>query len=65
VAVPKRRQSSSRRDMRRANHDRITAPNVSACPKCLAPKAPHRVCRSCDTYKDRVVFASPDAGSQE
>ena len=45
--------------MRRANHDKITAPNVSACPKCLAPKAPHRVCRACHTYGDRTVFATP------
>jgi len=34
VAVPKRRKSRSERDKRRANHDRVTAPNSIPCPKC-------------------------------
>ncbi len=54
MAVPKRRQSSSRRDKRRATHA-IEAPRVNVCPQCGQPKRPHRVCPTCGTYKGREV----------
>jgi large subunit ribosomal protein L32 len=50
MPVPKRRKSKSRRDMRRATH-KLTAPNVAGCPRCGAPKLPHRVCIHCGFYK--------------
>ncbi len=56
MAVPKRRTTSSRRDMRRAQHDRITAPNLIPCPNCSAPMLPHRVCAECGQYKGKAVF---------
>jgi large subunit ribosomal protein L32 len=52
MAVPKRRQSTTRRDKRRS-HDAITLPNTVLCPQCGEPKLPHRVCPSCGTYKGR------------
>jgi len=58
VAVPKRRKSSSKRDMRRANHDKVSAPTIVGCPNCEAPMIPHRVCGSCGYYKGRSVLAS-------
>jgi large subunit ribosomal protein L32 len=51
VAVPKRRKSRSKRDMRRANHDKITVVNLIACPNCAEPCSPHRVCPACGYYK--------------
>ena len=57
MAVPKRRKTSSKRDMRRAQHDKITAPNLIACPNCSAPSVPHRVCASCGYYKGRKILA--------
>jgi len=54
VAVPKRRTSSARRDKRRA-HDALARPAASKCPQCGEPKRPHRVCRSCGTYRGREV----------
>jgi large subunit ribosomal protein L32 len=60
VAVPKRRLTSSRRDMRRANHDKVTAPNVVPCPNCSAPMISHRVCPSCGQYKGKVVIDRTD-----
>lgn len=60
MAVPKRRQSSSRRDMRRANHDKVAAPNIIPCPNCSAPMVPHRVCPACGHYKGRAVVKSTD-----
>ncbi len=58
MAVPKRRTSSTRRDKRRANHDRVNPPNVVPCPNCAAPTLPHRVCSACGHYKGRAVLGS-------
>ncbi|MGA2448185.1 MAG: 50S ribosomal protein L32 [Polyangiaceae bacterium] len=55
MAVPKRRKSRSKRDMRRANHDKVTAPNLIACPNCGEPVISHRACASCGFYKGRLV----------
>jgi large subunit ribosomal protein L32 len=54
MAVPKRRQTSTRRDKRRAQH-RLQAPRVNECPVCHQPKQPHRVCPNCKTYRGREV----------
>ena len=51
MAVPKKRQSRTRRNRRRANHDRVDAPTVGTCPSCGEPKLPHRVCASCGSYR--------------
>jgi large subunit ribosomal protein L32 len=50
VAVPKRRTSRSKRDMRRANHDKITAPTLTRCKNCGEVSRPHRVCAACGQY---------------
>ena len=55
MAVPKKKQSPARRDMRRANHDRITPPSLSSCPNCGDLMVPHRVCPACGYYKGRQV----------
>lgn len=57
MAVPKKRTSSSRRDMRRANHDKITAPNLGPCPNCEELMISHRVCPACGQYRGREVVA--------
>jgi len=57
VATPKRRKSRSRRNMRRANHDKVAAPNIIPCPHCGEPSIPHRACASCGHYKGREVKA--------
>ena len=60
MAVPKRKQSKSRRDKRRATH-KLQAPAVVECPHCHQPKRPHRVCPTCGTYRGREVetFEAP------
>lgn len=55
MAVPKRRKSRSKRNMRRAQHDKVAAPNLAACPKCGEPAISHRACPSCGHYKGRKV----------
>jgi len=60
VAVPKRRTSRSKRNMRRANHDKVTPVQLIACAKCGEPVIPHRACAACGFYKDREV-TEPEA----
>lgn len=55
MGVPKRKTSKSKKRMRRASH-RHTIPASHRCPKCGAPKQPHRVCPSCGTYRGRQVL---------
>lgn len=55
MAVPKKKTSKSKRDMRRA-HDFLVAPGLSTCPQCKEPKQPHRVCASCGSYKGKDVI---------
>lgn len=55
MAVPKRRTSASKRDMRRAANEKIVAPNVIPCANCGEPTLPHRVCPSCGQYKGREI----------
>lgn len=57
MAVPKKKKSPSRRDMRRANHDKRTAPNLSPCPNCDELVRSHRVCPACGHYKGREIVA--------
>ena len=55
MAVPKRRTSRSKRNMRRANHDKVEAIQLVACTNCGEPSVPHRACASCGHYKGRQV----------
>ncbi len=64
MAVPKRRTSRSKRDMRRANHDRINVPAISRCAQCGENKQPHRVCEACGFYGEVQVIEKPAAESQ-
>jgi large subunit ribosomal protein L32 len=57
MAVPKRKTSPSRRNMRRSHH----ALSVSAfqdCPNCGELKAPHNLCIPCGHYNGREIVAA-------
>lgn len=41
--------------MRRANHDKVAAPNIVPCPHCGEPVVSHRACAACGHYKGRAV----------
>jgi len=56
VAVPKRKTSPSKRDMRRANHDKIEPVQLVACANCGEASRPHRACGACGFYKGRKVI---------
>ncbi len=60
MAVPKRRVSQARRDKRRSNVWKLTAPAFSRCPQCGELKMPHRVCLNCGYYKGKEVVKVED-----
>lgn len=55
MAVPKRRQSKTKKNMRRT-HDKIDAPTMIKCPNCSEMIKPHRVCSKCGYYKNKNVI---------
>ncbi|MDX9785488.1 MAG: 50S ribosomal protein L32 [Desulfobacterales bacterium] len=59
MAVPKRKKSKSKRDMRRT-HQKTDAPNVSTCPQCGEAKLPHHACKECGEYKGRTVIETKE-----
>lgn len=56
MAVPRKKVSRSKRDMRRG-HDRLNAINLTECSNCGEPKLPHHVCATCGHYNGREVIA--------
>lgn len=55
MANPKGRFGKSRTRKRRANW-KIEAPTLVECPRCHAPKMPHRACAECGYYNGREVI---------
>ena len=60
MAVPKKKKSKSRRDMRRS-HDARAASVYEECPNCGELKRPHHVCEACGQYNSRSVVEAEDA----
>lgn len=55
MAVPARRKSKGRKNMRRAHHMKVDKLSLSTCPQCKRPKLSHRVCIHCGFYKGREI----------
>ena len=53
MAVPKRKTSKAKRDSRRAQNMKMSAPGLSECPQCHEP---HRVCPNCNHYDGKNVM---------
>ncbi|MEJ0063435.1 MAG: 50S ribosomal protein L32 [Alphaproteobacteria bacterium] len=60
MAVPKRKTSKSRRNMRRSHHA-ISAGKHQECPNCGEAKRPHFVCSACGYYDGREVTSAKSA----
>lgn len=56
MAVPKRKVSKARRDKRRSNVWKISAPSLVKCSQCGEFKITHRVCKECGYYNGREVI---------
>ena len=61
MAVPKKRTSKSRRNMRRSHDALKFTAAVDLCPACGELKERHRICISCGTYRGRQVIDNGDA----
>ncbi len=57
MAVPKRKTSPSKRNMRRS-HDALSVEAYQECPNCGELKRPHNLCNSCGHYNGREIVAS-------
>ncbi|HIY09064.1 MAG TPA: 50S ribosomal protein L32 [Firmicutes bacterium] len=60
MAVPKRKLSSARKNKRRSNVWKLSAPSFSKCTQCGELKVPHRVCPNCGYYKGKEVVKIAD-----
>jgi large subunit ribosomal protein L32 len=60
MAVPKKKVSPSRRDMRRS-HEALKGSSYNECPNCGELKRPHNVCAACGYYDGREVVESKSA----
>jgi len=60
MAVPKKKISKSKRNMRRA-HDALTVSAYGECANCGELKRPHHVCAACGSYDGRDVIEADDA----
>jgi large subunit ribosomal protein L32 len=52
MQAPKKKQSQSRRDMRRA-HDFLVPENTTKCQNCSANVRQHSICGECGFYRGR------------
>jgi len=55
MAVPKRKTSKRRKNLRRGQI-KATLAQVQSCPNCGADQEAHRVCTACGMYKGRQVL---------
>ena len=59
MAVPKKKTSKSKRNMRRS-HDALKMPGLATCPQCHEPVMPHRACPECGKYRGRTVLKTEE-----
>lgn len=65
MAVPKRKTSKSKRDMRRSHHALVPS-SMNECKNCGELKRPHHVCHECGFYDGREVVSHTEmSGSDE
>lgn len=64
MAVPKKRTSQSRRDLRRS-HDFFTPVFSVTCPNCGEPVLRHRICTACGVYRGKKLLTVVEAAAPE
>jgi large subunit ribosomal protein L32 len=60
MAVPKKKTSKSRRNMRRSHHALRSEARIE-CPNCGELKRPHHVCGACGHYREREIVPVANA----
>lgn len=61
MAVPRKKVSKSKRNMRRAHHA-LARVNLIECSNCGELKLPHHICGACGYYNGREVIAQAAEG---
>lgn len=64
MAVPKKKTSKAKKNMRRSHHA-LSGVNLVSCPECGEAVMPHRACLSCGSYNGRQVIASVEDADVE
>lgn len=64
MGLPKRKLSKSRKGKRRSHH-KISAPNLTKCPKCHAPKRQHYICEICGFYEGKQIIEIKKKGEKK
>ena len=64
MAVPKKKTSKSKRNMRRS-HLRLAAPGYVECSNCGEHMRPHHVCDACGHYNKREVVHFKEEVAEE
>ena len=57
MAVPKRKTSPSKRNMRRSHHA-LSPVNFQECSNCGELKLPHNLCSACGHYNGREIVST-------
>ena len=57
MAVPKRKTSPSKRNMRRSHHA-LSPASFQECPNCGELKRPHNLCAACGHYNGREIIST-------
>ncbi|MDR2098464.1 MAG: 50S ribosomal protein L32 [Rickettsiales bacterium] len=60
MAVPKKKTSQSKKNMRRSHHA-LGSNAASVCKNCGEPVAPHNICKACGSYGGRKVLETSSA----
>lgn len=63
MAVPFRRTSKAKKNMRRS-HLALNVPNMVVCTNCGELTLSHRVCGNCGFYKGKQVIAVKEAKAE-
>ncbi len=63
MAVPKKKTSVSRRNMRRSHHA-LGKNSYMECPNCGELKRPHHVCPDCGQYDAREVISAEQTSAE-
>ena len=61
MAVPKKKTSKARRDKRRSNVWKLTAPTMVRCSHCGEFNLSHRVCGNCGYYNGKEIIKKGEA----